>query len=72
MINQRDIHSFDGIENELIIKGHVSSKLQKEMDELLFNLNTSPKAGMDRLRLLCIYIMGINPKKSEVRNKIQR
>ena len=72
IVKQRDVDSFDGLENELITKGHASSKIQKEIDELLFNLNTSPKAGMDRLRLLWIYIMSINPKKSEIRAKIQK
>lgn len=72
LVKQRDIDTFDGLETEIIKKKHLSSKTQKEMEDLLLNLNTSPKAGLDRLRLLCIYIMNMNPKKSEVRAKIQK
>ena len=51
IVKQRDIDTFDGIEEELITKSHISSKSKKEFEELMFNLTSSPKAGMDRLRL---------------------
>lgn len=71
-VKQRDIDSFHELEEELITKAHLSSKTKKELEEILFNLNSSPKAGLDRLRLFCIYIMSSNPNKSEVRSKIQK
>jgi hypothetical protein len=72
LVNQRDIYNFDSLEDELITKKHLSGKTRKEMEELLFKIDNSQKAGIDRLRLLCIYIMSTNPKKSEVRTFIQK
>lgn len=52
IIKQRDIDTFDGIEDELITKKHLSSNTRKEMEELMLKLCTTTKSGMDRLRLL--------------------
>ena len=72
LVKQRDIDTFEGIEDELITKKHISGKTKKEMDELMYTLCNSKKAGLDRLRLLWIYILATNPKKSEVRDSIQK
>jgi hypothetical protein len=72
LVKQRDIDSFDSLEEDLITKSHISSKTKKELEQLLFTLNSSPKAGLDRLRLLCIYIISTNPDKSDIRSKIQK
>lgn len=71
-VKLRDIDSFDALEDELITKSHISSKAKKEINEMLFNLNTSPKSGLDRLRLLWIYIISLNPNKGEILSKIQK
>lgn len=52
LVKQRDIDTFEGIEDELITKKHISGKTKKEMDELMYTLCNSKKAGLDRLRLL--------------------
>ncbi|CAI2361686.1 unnamed protein product [Moneuplotes crassus] len=71
-VKQRDIDSYDALEDEMITKSHMSSKAKKELEEMLFNINTSIKSGLDRLRILCIYIITRNPEKSEVKTKIQK
>ncbi|CAI2361692.1 unnamed protein product [Moneuplotes crassus] len=71
-VKQRDIDSYDSLEDEIITKSHLSSKARKEMEEILFNINTCLKSGLDRLRLLCIYIIATNPEKGQVQSKIQK
>lgn len=69
---QRELDTYEALEDEMITKSHMSSKAKKELEEVLFKLNTSPKSGMDRLRILLIYIITTNPEKAEVRSKIQK